>query len=389
MLHSLASRSHVLDRNDVPLGGQEMITTTHQSLIDELEAVIGQRSIGSRVDILQRVTDLFVTGSNRFNGEQRALFDDVMCRLVDEIEHTARVAFGERLATVSNAPPKVSCALALDDSIEVAGSLLVHSDQLDDETLATVARTKSQEHLLAISQRKLVSKDITDILVERGNQQVVINTVANVGAQFSEYGYSKLVVRSENNDKLALTVLSRSEIPREWLLTVFTIASEAVQLEFEIANRRKAALLRSMVKQASDQIQQQARECSPNYAAMLAYIQSLRKAGLLTEDQLQKFADAKEFDKTAIALSLLSNLPIGAIERAMVHDHSDQMLVVAKFIDLSWETTKAILLIAPKSISTRKLKGYHADFEKLKPETARTAIQFYRLQERAVTAAPN
>jgi len=366
---------------------QKAVTIMQQSLVDELEAVIVSRDIGSRVDVLRRVTDLFVTGADRFDGAQRALFDEVMGRLVEEIDYAARVAFGERLATISNAPPKVSCALALDNSIEVAGPLLLHSDQLDDETLSVSAKTASQQHLFAISQRKAVSKDITDILVERGNQQVVISTATNSGAKFSEYGYSKLVVRSENDDKLSLVVLSRPEIPRECLLTLFSIASEAVQLEFETVNRRKAALLRRMIKQATDQIQMQARECTPNYAGLLAQIQSLRKAGLLTEDKVCEFADAKEFDKTAIALSLLSNMPIGAIERAMVHNQSDQILVVAKFLDLSWETTKAIVLVAPKEISAHKLERCFANYEKMKIETARTAIQFYRLQERAVKAA--
>jgi hypothetical protein len=42
---------------------------------------------------------------------------------------------------------------------------------------------------------------------------------------------------------------------------------------------------------------------------------------------------------------LLTDLPIGAIERAMVHDPGDQILVLAKSIDLSWKTTRAILML--------------------------------------------
>jgi len=36
---------------------------------------------------------------------------------------------------------------------------------------------------------------------------------------------------------------------------------------------------------------------------------------------------------------LLTDLPIGAIERAMVYDPKDQILVLAKSIDLSWKTS--------------------------------------------------
>ena len=137
-----------------------------------------------------------------------------MGRLVDEIESSARAKFGAQIATIADAPPKVSRTLALDDLIEVAGPLLAQSEQLDDETLIECAKNKSQEHLLAISRRKLLGESITDVLVERGNQQVVVSTAANSGAQFSQDGYLTLVKRSETDDQLALTISSREEIPR-------------------------------------------------------------------------------------------------------------------------------------------------------------------------------
>ena len=381
----------VADRRKRASGGQKAIARAHQSLIDELEAVAIHQNIGSRADVLRRITDLFVTGSDRFDVEQRALFDDVMSRLVNEIDNSARAAFGQRLATISNAPSKVSRTLALDDSIQVAGPLLALSDQLDDETLITSAKIKSQEHLLAISQRKILSEGVTDVLVERGNQQVVVTTAANSGARFSEFGYSTLVTRSEDNDELALTVWSRPEIPREHLLTLFATASEAVRLKLEAADRGKATLIRDMVKQASDKIQSNVRERSPEFVAAQAQVESLYRTGALTEERLRAFAQAGRFDETTVALSLLTDLPIGAVERALVHDNSDQMLVLAKSIGLNWDTTSAILLIqnAAKNRSTRDLGQSLANFNKLKPETARTAIQFYRLRERAIKASLN
>ncbi|MGD0024040.1 MAG: hypothetical protein ABSC37_05325, partial [Xanthobacteraceae bacterium] len=77
--------------------------------------------------------------------EQIALFDDVMGRLVDEIESSARATFGHVLATLPDAPPKVVRRLALDDAIDVAGPILSRSGRVDDTTLVEGARTKSQE----------------------------------------------------------------------------------------------------------------------------------------------------------------------------------------------------------------------------------------------------
>jgi uncharacterized protein (DUF2336 family) len=143
-----------------------------------------------------------------------------MGRLLGEVEVTARAAFGRRLVSIPNAPPKVMRELALDNAIEVAGPVLTHSEHIDDMTLVESAKTKSQDHLLAISRRKDLPEKVTDVLVDRGNQQVALNTVKNPGAAFSEFGYSTLVRRSKEDGKLALFVWIRAEIPRQHLQVV-------------------------------------------------------------------------------------------------------------------------------------------------------------------------
>ena len=389
MPHSVIPESAATEDRRNRNSGDQKAANCHQSLIDELEASISQKNIGSRAEILRQITDLFAAGSEHFDSEQMTLFDDVMSRLANEIEHSARVTFGETLASIANSPPKVTRTLALDDSIEVAGPVLRRSECLDDETLIVGAKTKGQDHLLAISQRKRLSEHVTDVLVERGNQEVVISTAANAGARFSEFGYSKLVTRSENDSELALLVWARPEIPREYLLTLFETASETVRLKFETADRSKADLVREMIKQAADQIQTKLREHTSDFAAARAYVEQLHKNGELTEAQVCKFAELRKFDETAAALSLLTDLPIGAIERALVHDTGDQILVVAKSIDLSWKSTKAILLLSGATYRANDQSGEYLDrFKKLKPETARSAIQFYRLRERATKAKP-
>ncbi len=87
----------------------------------------------------------------------------------------------------------------------------------------------------------------------------------------------------------------------------------------------------------------------------------------------------------------MADLPIGAIERALVHDTGDQILVLAKSIGFSWKTTKAILALqgGAGGRSNADSADYHDRFRRLRPETARAAIQFYRLRERAATGAGN
>jgi uncharacterized protein (DUF2336 family) len=369
------------ERRQQARGGRPAVLVSRESLIDELEAAISQKSITSRAEILRRITDLFAAGSDNFGSEQTSLFDDVMGRLVSEIDHSARAAFGERIAMLSNTPPRITRELALDDSIDVAGPVLKRSESLDEDTLIVGARTKGQDHLFAISQRSKLSENVTDVLVERGNQKVVMSTASNTGARFSDFGYTKLVSRSQTDSELALLVWSRPEIPRNYLLQLFETASEAVQKKFEAADRSKADLVHEMIKQAADKLQTSLRDHSSDFAAAKASVEELHKNGGLTEQTLCRFAERGKFDETTVALSIFTDLPVGAIERALVHDTGDQILVLAKSIDLSWRTTRAILAI--RSGGSGEFPDYHERFNRLRPETARAAIQFYRLRERA------
>src|SRR5215469_17991998 len=144
---------------------------SHHGLLEQLEEAVAQKDIRYRAETLRRVTDLFLAGAGTFSLDQVALFDDVLGRLVEEIDVTARAAFGMRLADVEAAPPRVMRWLALDDAIEVAGPVLARSASLDDATLVEGASHKSQQHLLAISRRTTLSAAVTDVLVTRGNRE--------------------------------------------------------------------------------------------------------------------------------------------------------------------------------------------------------------------------
>src|SRR5262245_16380202 len=149
------------------------------SFLDELEASLASGDIHHLERVLHRVTDLFVAGSSRYSGAEIALFDDVLTRLVAEIETEARARLARRLAPLSDAPQKLIRRLAFDDAIQVAAPVLISSPQLSDADLIENAITKSQDHLHAIAQRFKLSEAVTDVLIDCGNRRVVRQAARN------------------------------------------------------------------------------------------------------------------------------------------------------------------------------------------------------------------
>jgi uncharacterized protein (DUF2336 family) len=355
------------------------------NLIEQLEDALASKDVSRRAEILRRVTDLFVLGSGQFSQDQVELFDVVMGKLLENIERAARAQFGSRIATLSDAPPNVVRILASDAAIEIAGPVLLHCERLDQETLVENAKTQSQDHLLAISGRKVLAEAVTDILVRRGNQTVVSSTARNGGARFSYFGVSRLVSLARDDGDLALCVWSRPDIPRQNLVKLFVEASEAVKSQLVDADPRRAGLIKSMVARASDEIQTKARMGSNEFAQALSYVSQLHASGKLGEAQLQAFTGEGNFDKVAAALSLMCDLPIGLVERSFAQNQTEQILVLARAIDISWVTTVALLqLHAGVHTGTRQqLDQCFIQFSRLQPKTARTALQFYRMREKA------
>jgi uncharacterized protein (DUF2336 family) len=359
--------------------------STSLNLISELEEVLSKGSAERRLKTLHRVADLFVFGSGHFSDDHVAVFDVVFTHLIAEIEVSARVALADRLAGIPNAPPNAVRTLAFDDAIDVAGPVLTRSERLDNATLVENASTKSQEHLLAISRRKSLAETVTDVLVERGNRDVALSTARNAGANFSEAGYVRLIKRSEGDDELAQSIGSRSAIPRHHFLKLLTKASQAVRDKLATAHPEYSREIQHVVAEAASGIQAKAATESRNYLAARAHVESLHAAGRLAEADIEAFARAGKFEETTVALAILCPLPIDAVERAMVQERPETILIIAKAIGLSWPTAKAILLLraGKGGMSPHALDQCMADFARLKRETAKQVIAFQHKRHQA------
>jgi uncharacterized protein (DUF2336 family) len=367
-----------------------MSTPSHSQpgLIDQLEDALGDKDLARRAEILRKVTDLFVLRSGSFSESQVELFDSVMAKLLHNIESSARAQFGSRIAKLPDAPRGVIRLLAYDSAIQVAGPVLTHSERLDEDTLVDNARTQSQDHLLAISGRKVLAEAVTDVLVDRGNRAVVSATAHNAGARFSDFGVNTLVRKACDDGDLALCVWSRPEIPRQNLIKLFVEASETVKNQLIEADPRRAELIKAMVAQATDDIQTKARAGSNDFAQAAQLVRELNAAGKLNEERLLAFADEASFDKVVAALSLMCDIPIGAVERSFVQNQTEQIVVLARALDFSWATTLKLLLLhaGVNGTSRQQLDVTFANFYRLQPVTAQTALKFYRMREKANAA---
>jgi len=360
--------------------------TAAPSILVELEDAIVNGTSEKRVETLRRVTDLFMVGANQYTEEQVGLFDSVIALLAEDIEARARAELAQRLAGVAQAPITVMKTLANDDIIDVAAPVLTQSSRLDDKTLISIAEQKGQDHLLAISSRHSISEQVTDVLVVRGNQQVVRSVAQNAGARFSETGFGILVKRSEGDDVLASHLGVRKDMPKHHLARLVELASDAVRRKLAAANPLAAIEVRRVLAELAAKVKAEVGAVTRDYTAAKAKVAEMRAAGKFGEAETHAFAQLGKFEETVVALSILCGLPIEVVENTFQGDNGDMALVVARAAGFSWPTAKQILLLqsAAGSLSEQDMAKAKDNFEKLQPQTAQRVVRFYQVRKNAV-----
>lgn len=362
------------------------MTGSAATLLDELESSLAHGDDARRAETLRRVTDLFLLNAANYSDEQTAVFDDVFEVLVRKIEISAKILLSQRLAPIPSAPPRVIHSLAFDDVVEVAAPVLAQSERLTEEMLVENARTKGQGHLLAISGRKTLSSAVTDVLVDRGDSNVVSSVVGNLGAVFSEDGYKRLLELAERDDDLATCVGTRPSIPRHHFVKLLSRASSTVRSRLEALNVQPASEISSAVHDATMNASVRSAAESASMVAAELFVGQLHSRGELNSDRIAAFAVAGKFEETNAALALLAGVPVSLVESMMVQSQSEGVMILAKVVDLPWQAVKAILEMrtALSGAPQVDLNFCKVSYNRLKPATAQQVLRFHRT--RAKTA---
>jgi uncharacterized protein (DUF2336 family) len=240
---------------------------------------------------------------------------------------------------------------------------------------------------MAISTRRVLSGAVTDVLVLRGNDEVINSTVNNPGAEFSERGFTRLVTRAEGDDNLATCLGMRPTMPRHLYLKLLAKASATVRERLEAAHPRQAGEVPTAVREATRLARSAPSAITQETAIAHALVRSLYEDGRLDEFQVASFADAGKFDEANAALAALANVSVSISENMMVETRAEGVMILAKVSGMSWSTVKALINMRNdlSGMEPSDLQSCKATYERLRPSTAQQVLRFHRMQ---LTAAP-
>jgi len=357
--------------------------TAAASLIPGLDSIVRHSDPARRAEAARRISQLFFEGAAKLRASHVALFDDILTDLVPCVETVARAELAERFSLVANAPRALVGQFARENEILVAAPVLRRSVVLDEDVLLEIARLKGQGHLLAMAERVTLSTGLTDIMIRRGDREVVRRTAGNCGAAFSAPGYQALIKRAAQDGVLTLTVGQRGDLSDAHLKQLLAGSLDVVRRRlFDLVKPERQAVINRVMNEISavPEAVQSKRDFVPAQRTILA----LHKAGNLNEAALLSFAKRFAYEESVAALAAMSGVGIATLDRLISGDRHDPVLILGKFIALEWATIRALVLLRlgpHRVVAPADIESIRINYARLMPSTAERVVSFWKTRQ--------
>lgn len=337
--------------------------------------------------LLRELTEHFFGASAR-SATEDTLYGSVLTSLAADMETAVRAELSARFANAPNAPHALIRRLANDEAA-VAEAVLTTSPVLTDEDLLGVVRKHGQEHMRAVSARPSVSEAVSDVIVERGDDETLGTLLRNDGAQLSRKSSEAAVERARTNPALHEAAVSRASLPADLLNEMYFVVEARLRTRILEQNARMdPALLESALAAGRARIATDDGALPADYAECSAYVEELKAAGQLTPRMLARFLRSGGTTSFLIALAQLSDIDFHTARQIVERRELDALAVVCKSADLDRALflTYAVVLLNDDGDAMAKAHSYARMYAELTKDAALRTLRFWRMRRGAAAA---
>lgn len=344
-------------------------------MLDELARLSTDSSSEGRRRLLNAVTDLFLHDTDP-SEEAQTHFSDIATRSLEKMETPDRKDYADRVAAEPALPRTVARTLASDPEADVARLVLKLSPVLTDADLAAIAVTHSQAHLLAIAERATLSENVTDILVDRGDRNVLRTVSGNEGAAFSDHGFDRLVQRGGNDAAVRKNLEARSSsLPKSQARRFIEIATQ-VAAGGAAGDAHRVELISG---EAPKRMVREARERRLELKLLIADLKEQRRT---IDDVVTILSQGDRAFDLAQIISTFSEIPNAQALRALLQPESSGIAVACRSLGVGPAAFRTVLELRAKRLGlpASKIDGDVKTYESLPAETSERAMRFLKVR---------
>ncbi len=199
----------------------------------DVARLLAEPSAELRAELAGKVaSDL--SGSSLTESEVK-LGHDIVRILARDVEDNVRASLSRGLRHSANLPHDVACRLAQDVEY-IALPILADSLVLTDEDLIEIVRNGSPSKQQAIASRANLTENVTEALIDHGEEPAVIVLMGNKTAAIAEASLNRAVTRFAHSDRVKEAMVLRDKLPTTVAERLVTLVSKALQAHLVTAH---------------------------------------------------------------------------------------------------------------------------------------------------------
>jgi hypothetical protein len=325
-------------------------------------------SSDSRRQLLNAVTDLFLLDEEP-SDLAKAHYGEIAVHSLSNLANADRKGYADQVAAVPSLPREVAVTLAGDSDADVARLVLKLSPVLTDADLAAIAVSQSQAHLVAIAERVQLPEALTDILVQRGDRDVLQTVSANEGAAFSKGGFDRLLQCGGDDPGIAGALSRRSDLtPKR--------AQRVLQIVEQLSGSGAAA-----GTHAARSLAREARKQRFEVRQLVVDLAAGRRA---LDDVVTMLAEEDRAYHLAEVFGQAGGISTEQALRVLMQRDVSGVAVACRSLNLGADAFRAVLELRGRRLyfSSRDLDDALSGYKRLDAATAERTMRFLKLKTR-------
>ena len=344
------------------------------------------RSVGDRMALAKSLVDLLSEMEPDLSDREAALIDDILNKLIGDFETAMRRELADRLSHLELSPREAIVALANDD-IEVAKPLLMESPALQDQDLIDIIHTRSRQHRMSIALRTMVSKAVSDALVETGDEAVIGSLLSNKNAQISDATLAYLVGESRRVDSYHEPLVLREDLSEDLAKQIYDIIAKDLrtyitrhfELDPGLLDAELAGISADLLASSTDPDGP-----SPHGKAPERLARALANAREITPDFLAKVLRAGRVNLFEALIGQLTGLAAPTLQKLLYNTDGQALAGICRAMGIPKKQFIEIYLLmrrsqgAPRSTLTRDVGSIVRYFDRITTANALEALAHWR-----------
>ena len=342
----------------------------------QLVYVANEHTRDSQLELLWRITDVFLNAPASYSQQQTNCFGEIMEQLAYDLEEQIRMELSRRMADVAFAPHGLIRRLA-EDRIAVARPVLEQSPVLNEDDLVEIATRNGQQHCLAVTKRTDIGGRLSSVLVAVGDDEVSESLALNRTAMLTPETAGRLARQAASSPRLRNALIDRDDVPREVLVRVLDEVSEKMRRAIDARPGGPGA---AVLDDATDAVRATVEECPASRAER--YIDDLARYGALSERTIVRLVHEDRPMEFLVGLARLCGMDVVAMENVLGDASGQTLIIVCRAMGFSLATFKTIAVSRMCAVSSDITEFYPLTrlYRHFTDEKARRALRFLQMR---------